>query len=190
MVGRRGDKRKTRYFIIRPGFSAQQKLSSYDRDSRSRVAIVTEMGLLLVSCSQSSEVSGIYQQHKVLGSLKRKPKVISTPAYRYTCLHLSINDLLRVNLLRFAVVWQASWKVPAEEKLTLCSQSLQSGGGRVMLNLTRVNSARVSKDLFQMIRRENMKKAAFSYYASEKVNWYKLPGGQRKRKILKMWFSL
>lgn len=62
--------------------------------------------------------------------------------------------------------------------------------GRVMLNLTHVDSARVSKDFFQMIRSENMKKVAFSYYASGKVNWYKLPGGQRKRKILKMWFSL
>lgn len=149
-----------------------------------------EMGLLLVSCSQSSEVSG-----SLSTAQSSRLTETQTQSDTHTCIYVHASSSIHQRFTEsqfteicccVAGIVEGTSRREADTVLT----KLTVRWGRVMLNLTRVNSARVSKDFFQMIRRENMKKAAFSYYASGKVNWYKLPGGQRKRKILKMWFSL
>lgn len=86
-----------------------------------------EIGSLSVSRRQSSEASGVYQQHKTSGSWKCTSEVIHTCAcicthpQTHIFIHPSINDLLRVHSLRFPAVWEASGEVPAEERLGLSS---------------------------------------------------------------------
>lgn len=118
-----------------------------------RTWCVIEMGSLLVLCRQSSEASGVYPQRKVSGSLQCTSEVTPTHAYIHTymyaniSIHLSINDVLRVNSLRFTAVWEALGEVLAGEAGSVLRE-LTVQCGRMMVNPHTCNTASVKEEFF------------------------------------------
>lgn len=128
-----------------------------------RTWCVIEMGSLLVLCRQSSEASGVYPQRKVSGSLQCTSEVTPTHAYilTYMCAHISIhpsiNDVLRVNLLRFTAVWEALGEVLAGEAGSVLRE-LTVQCGRMMVNPHTRNTASVKQEFPppQMVREQRV----------------------------------
>ena len=149
------------------------------------------MGLLLVSCGQSSEVSGSLSTARSFRLTETQ-----TQSGTHTCIYVHASSSIHQRFtesqfteIRCCVAGIVEGTSRREADTVLTKLTVPVGESDVKSHTCQLCKGEQGF-FFQMIRRENMKKAAFSYYASGKVNWYKLPGGQRKRKILKMWFSL